>query len=120
MPTIRELSFALLKSWDADTAWKNKWVENVPDLNQCCVTALVVQDYFGGTILRSDMSGGGKHYWNDTELYGELDLTFTQFGYLKQDIKKEVKSISRNKLLSYKDTLKRYEILRDRVRKELN
>lgn len=66
----------LLKSWikrDEDYDF-----ENDPSHNQCTVTAMVVQDYFGGEILALSMPGGGTHYLNmiDSDVF---DLTSDQF-----------------------------------------
>jgi hypothetical protein len=118
--SIKDLSFALLDSWGADTA-KGEWKEDIPALNQCAVTALIVQDYFGGELLRCPLDDGDSHYWNLTENLGEIDLTFSQFAYTKQqDIPNETIVRPREYVLSFPDTLKRYEILRERVRNCLN
>ena len=119
MITIKDLSFALLTSWDADTA-KGEWRPDVPSLNQCAVTALVVQDYFGGDLLRCPLNDGDSHYWNKIADGNEIDLTFEQFSYTRQ-FDEEGKTIVRERdyVLSYPDTLKRYEILAKRVRSVL-
>jgi hypothetical protein len=120
MPTIKELSYALLNSWGADTATKGIWKEEIPDLNQCAITALVVQDYFGGDLLRCPLNDGDSHYWNNTKAHGELDLTFTQFAYTKQRKMVGTPIIrEREYVLSFPDTLKRYEILSERVKEYL-
>lgn len=49
---------------------------------QCAVTALVVQDIFGGELLRAeclDRGSWGSHYWNQIPGMGEVDLTRAQF-----------------------------------------
>jgi hypothetical protein len=116
MPTIKELSFAFLSSWGKDTA-KGKWQKNVPALNQCAVTALVVQDYFGGDLLRCPLDDGDSHYWNNTKAHGEMDLTFSQFAYTRQRDEGETIVRERDYVLSFPDTLKRYNILKERVKK---
>lgn len=66
----------LLKSWikrDEDYDFYND-----PAHNQCTVTAMVVQDFFGGEILGLKMPGGGMHYLN--MINGKkFDLTSDQF-----------------------------------------
>lgn len=116
---LKNLSFALLKSWGADTA-KGEWREDIPSLNQCAVTALVVQDYFGGDLLRCPLNDGDSHYWNNTKGYGELDLTFQQFAITKQFDVGEVIIRDREYVLSFPDTKKRYEILKQRVEDYIN
>ena len=66
----------LLKSWikrDEDYDF-----DEDPAHNQCTVTSMVVQDYFGGEILALAMPGGGTHYLN---LIGGnvVDFTSDQF-----------------------------------------
>ena len=46
---------------------------------QCAVTALVVQDHCGGSILSGEVNGI-PHYWNRLPTNEELDLTLRQFG----------------------------------------
>ena len=41
-----DLYVALYEAWGADTA-RGYWDKECPSLNQCAVTALVVQDYLG-------------------------------------------------------------------------
>lgn len=119
MPNIKELSYALLHSWGEDTA-KGGWNEDIPALNQCAITALVVQDYFGGELKRCKLNDGDSHYWNDTEKYGELDLTFTQFAFTKQrELVGDTVIRDRKYVLSFPDTVKRYEILKNRVEEYL-
>jgi len=113
--TIKDLSMALLNSWGADTA-QGEWLEGVPSLNQCAVTALVVQDYFDGDLMRCKLNDGDSHYWNRLPDGNEIDLTFEQFSYTKQrDLVGETIVRTREYTLSYPDTLKRYKILSDRV-----
>jgi hypothetical protein len=73
---IDEFFGVLLKSWiKRDDEYD---FSNDPAHNQCTVTAMVVQDYFGGEILALAMPGGGTHYLNliDEKVF---DLTSDQF-----------------------------------------
>lgn len=116
---LKVLSFALLDSWGEDTA-KGEWRNDVPSLNQCAVTALVVQDYFGGSLYRQALDDGDSHYWNNTDYLGELDLTFSQFAVTKQRPVGDVTLRDRAYVLSFPDTKKRYEILKERVERFIN
>lgn len=67
---IEELRELLVKCW-----------ENGSSKGQCFVTALVVQDFFGGELLRfKDYPLERSHYWNLLPDGREIDLTSDQFG----------------------------------------
>jgi len=87
-PTPQQLLAALTLSWGPDTVRKgDDWQEGVPSLNQCVPTALVVQDYFGGSIYRAPMIFRHKprsHYWNSFTEHGTLDFTGGQFVFLRE------------------------------------
>jgi hypothetical protein len=118
MIKIKDLSFALLKSWGSDTA-KGIWMSEHPSLNQCAVTALVVQDYLGGELLRCSLNDDDSHYWNLLPNGDELDLTFEQFNYTKQYDIGDAIVRTREYTLSFPDTLVRYNILKERVKNNL-
>lgn len=78
---MEQLAFAVRKSWGLDTAFPmGQGAERVgvPAAGQCAVTAAVVQDYMGGSILKGDADGVTRHYWNIIE-GKEIDLTRGQF-----------------------------------------
>lgn len=110
---------ALKRSWDRDTVRpQDEWREDVPSLNQCCVTALIVQDYFGGDLLRCKMTDGDSHYWNRLPSGEEIDFTKDQFSYINpKPLYNTVEVRNRKKILSYKTTRNRYNILKERVNK---
>lgn len=110
-------------SWTKKTSADSKnWTEKNKSYGQCVVSALIVQDYFGGEIVWSnaELPDGSivSHYFN---LIGEVyyDLTFKQFpkgtivpnGISKSE---EFKS-TREYVLSYSPTQKRYETLKKKV-----
>lgn len=73
------MELALRKSWCKETCYpplREKWAPEKPEIGQCAVTALVVQDYFGGEILYCKHY---HHYWNKIESSEEVDLTRPQF-----------------------------------------
>lgn len=101
--------------WSAETASGN-WSPENPALNQCAVTALIVQDYFGGELLRCPMTNGGSHYWNRLVDGKEIDLTEDQFNQIEsKPIKSDVVIREREYVLSFPETLKRYKILKTRI-----
>lgn len=120
MVTLVDLKEALVKSWSTDTA-AGDWTPDCPSLNQCAVTALIVQDYFGGDMLRCKMTDGDSHYWNRLQDGSEEDLTADQFSYIKpQALKDNFIVRTREYVLSFPNTVVRYDILKTRVQKILH
>jgi hypothetical protein len=129
MPTLEELQAALKQSWTDDTAvlmsdGHDLFAPNQPAMGQCAVTALIVQDYFGGKILNTTASVPGSseifssHYFNVID--GKtIDLTRVQFkkGTLFSEAKPKRKSYesTREYLLSNDSTKERYDLLKSRV-----
>jgi hypothetical protein len=76
MATLTQLQIdAIRGAWCRETsADPAKWTPDNAAYGQCAVTALVVQDFVGGRLMRASV-GGVSHYWND----GLADLTFEQF-----------------------------------------
>jgi len=66
---------ALIKSWSIETS--SKWTIENPAKGQCGVTALVVQDIYGGKITKTKI-GEVWHFYNliDGKVF---DFTETQF-----------------------------------------
>ncbi len=115
-PTVGELLAVLAHAWAADTA-KGDWSPDCPMLNQCAVTALVVQDWLGGDLLRCLTAKGDSHYWNQLPNGKEVDLTAGQFVYSGDEpLRSDTIIRTREYVLSFPDTVARYEILKRRVR----
>lgn len=77
-----DLIDGLRASWGPDTSG-GPGKHGCPH-GQCAVTALVVQDYLGGALLRCELKDAagvacGSHYWNLIPAVGEIDLTRDQF-----------------------------------------
>ena len=108
---IGQLKQILIQSWDLRTCspgLRDKWNEENPSIGQCAITALIVNDFFGGKIMRC-MVSSGSHYYNiiDDEL---VDLTVEQFlGEIPQYEYGEERT--RDYLLSNEDTKNRYLLL---------
>ena len=77
---LNEVRQILEKSWSKETCslgLKDNWTKDNKALGQCAVTALVVNDFLGGKIMRC-MCESGSHYYN--LINGEVvDLTDSQF-----------------------------------------
>ena len=71
---IEILKKAVEQAWAEDTCYPgslDQWSRENPSVGQSAITALVVQDYFGGEILHCDLY---NHDWNLVPGMGELDL----------------------------------------------
>ncbi len=112
---LLELKELLSECWNIETCspgLKDKWSEDNPSIGQCAITALIVNDYFDGKIMRC-MSSSGSHYYNivDDKI---IDLTKEQFlGEIP--LYEEGQERTREYLLSNEDTKKRYLLLRERL-----
>lgn len=98
--TLKELADELRQAWP-----------NRNPLGQCAVTALVIQDALGGKLKRG-MVGAVSHYWNELEDGSEIDFTREQFAEFSVS---DVAYRTREYVLSYPDTVARYEALRSAV-----
>jgi hypothetical protein len=116
-PTLDQCETALRAAWRRETsADPAGWSPFNPSLGQCAVTALIVQDVFGGCLLRAALPDG-SHYWNLLPDGREVDLTRAQFGEAV-DLS-DVVVRSREYVLSSPDTELRYRVLSDAVRRAL-
>lgn len=82
------LDKALRACWAADTCSPDDldragWQTENPAWGQCDITALVVNDIFGGDLMVGDVHLDGEqhgfHWWNRLSSGVELDLTREQF-----------------------------------------
>ena len=71
----RKVRTALRAAWSKDTA--RQWTPENPAAGQCNVTAAVIQDLFGGDILRTRLADGW-HYYNRID-GRSIDFTDSQF-----------------------------------------
>jgi hypothetical protein len=106
---------AIQESWDGDTSVAPDWTGSRPSRGQCAVTALVVQDYLGGELLRATV-GGTSHYWNRLPDGQDVDFSREQFDLFEPV---DVEPRAREYVLSYPDTANRYQKLALRTRKHL-
>lgn len=112
---LEELTHALKLSWDDQTSAERDSLGTVASRGQCAVSALIIQDEFGGDLMRAEVAGV-SHYWNQLPDGSEVDVTRDQFdswypvGVAVRD---------RAYVLSFPDTAARYTILRHRVNEQL-
>lgn len=95
------------------------WSAENPMWGHCAVVSLLAQDQFGGILIRQSLEGIAgleylrSHYSNRFPDDLEFDFTLKQFqGKLPTNLSKEERS--RERVLSYPNTQKRYKLLKDR------
>jgi len=124
---LSQLESAVESSWDEETSSDPKnWSPENPAWGQCAVTALVVRDYLDGEITwaQAVLPDGRElsHYFNRINEH-EYDLTRSQFpeGTVIPEGVPKCKTFpnTRNYVLSYPATQRRYELLKKRVLKLL-
>lgn len=78
-----ELLGRLRQAWTADTSSiPIQWKPDNPAWGQCAVTAILVNCFVGGLIIRGLMNHGRTHYWNISKTGESFDLTREQFSEL--------------------------------------
>jgi len=121
---IDELEKILKELWIKETSYfPEEWSGENPAWGQCAVSALVVNDYFGGEIIwaYATLPDGRKlsHYFNLID-GKEVDLTRSQYPegtVIPAGVKKSMDfSTTRGSILSNENTQKRYKLLRNKVK----
>ena len=117
LPRLRE---ALEASWDEKTSYLAVKEKGNPALGQCYPTSRVVQHFFPETEIVKGRVWNGKeietHFWNVLKVKDDLyhiDLTWQQFPQGSKVRKYTI--LDRNKLGDSEPTLKRCELLLERV-----
>ena len=121
LPRLRE---ALEASWDEKTSYLAVKEKGNPALGQCYPTSRVVQHFFPETEIVKGRVWNGKeietHFWNVLKVKDDLyhiDLTWQQF---PQGSKvREYTILDRNELGDSEPTVKRCELLLERVNRYL-
>ncbi len=108
LKTPDKLYERLKTAWSKETS--SLWSAENPALGQCSVTALLIQDLFGGSILKT-ATRDGMHFYNMIDGV-RWDLTVSQFDY---PIPFEDRPSNRDEAMA--DTSPRqYEALKARLR----
>jgi hypothetical protein len=122
------LEVTLRGAWCKDTSSDpDNWTPQSPAWGQCAVTALIVNDILRGEFIRLDLkphhdpkvAAVGSHYMNLTPV-GLFDLTKSQFTDPDEydrlmELSQYLQIRTRDYLLSNSDTLRRYELLKQRM-----
>ena len=115
---LKELRAKFEKTWSRDTCWhKADFHPKVPSGGQCFVTAMIVQDIFGGDLIQGtvrQIDGKMNHYWNKLPDGQEFDLTSDQF--VEGDgIHRHPLAVMSNRSVSPNRRCKRYLLLKKRI-----
>jgi len=119
MLTIEKFKDLVIRSGNRETSsTPERWEEENPTLGHCAIVALLVQELFGGDLLRASLEGtefdyARSHYWNLLEDGTEIDLTEDQFLGRRPNLIGEVRS--REYVLSNEQTRSRYEQFKQSV-----
>lgn len=106
---LNKLLNFLFQSWSIQSS--SKWTEDNPAKGQCGVTALVVNDIFGGEILKTELPNGW-HFYNSID-GKRYDFTKSQF---REEI--NYKDSRSNRDEAFLDTnQKQYKYLKQSVEK---
>jgi len=114
---IRVLQKAVKQAWDEATCYPgdlSRWSKNLPETGQCAVTALLINDIYGGEIV---FNQAFDHFWNILPNGRELDLTKGQFN---RKVTGEKVPVTRDAILHSAaaklfKTNSRYRLLKKRV-----
>jgi hypothetical protein len=117
MSKFQTIEKALRESWDKKTCFppvRDQWKQDLPELGQCAVTSLIIQEIYGGEIFFNKKI---NHFWNKLPTGEFIDLTRSQF---KRPIKiKRFEQVDRDTILKSSEakrfkTANRYKLLKRR------
>lgn len=120
--SLQDISKALHAPWSADTAYDPKdWSEDNKARGQCVVSSLIMQDYFGGELIRYEINKASLHETHYANILNGVVIDTTASQY-KNPVTMRVKPANlknfaslREKLLADDSTKRRYGILKAHV-----
>ena len=108
---IQSLRTVFESVWGADTSYYGM-IGQTLSYGQCAVTAMIIQDMFGGDIYKIKV-GIDSHYFNMID--GRIiDITSDQFGNVQIDYSG---AIIADRTQFTPETINRYCILKSRIKK---
>ncbi len=122
MEKLKFLAEVIQKAWGKDTCYPpiaKDWIQENPAFGQCAITALIVQDYYGGKLLYCEHN---HHYWNKLPNGKKVDLSESQFKHGVIICEDEVRTreyVLNSKGAKKANTPARYQILKQRVKQNL-
>ncbi len=110
---VEEIKEALYESYSKDLCYykvQDEWNENNKCFGMCAITALIINDYFGGEICKIHVDEI-SHYFNVID-NNVVDLTGSQFG---KEVDYSNYTVMDREIILTEDTKKRYITLKNRV-----
>lgn len=125
--SLQTLAKTFQSSWSVDTArTPSEWSESNSARGQCIISSLIVQDYFGGELVRFKVTGENideTHFCNLLDGDVLIDTTVSQYQTPVSQTRKPEKldgyTSTRERLLADDDTLRRYDLLKSHVDAQL-
>lgn len=124
--SLHDMFQILLSCWCKETAYPSAQsdiaynFENDPTYGQCAITATIVSDFFGGTIHKIKVDGGGTHYFNKIN-NKYIDMTSDQFELYNIPVSYEPNiEVKREFCNKNSNTLERYTLLKNNINKYLS
>ncbi len=114
--SLDQLERVIEGAWARDTSfYPDRWSKSNPAYAHCAATALVVNDFLGGSIMRVTATGAQteSHYFNELPNGRIVDFTRRQFHKGTKFSKPERRE--RDYVLSNPVTAATYKIFRKRV-----
>lgn len=112
----QEVIDAIEKSWCEETG--GIFFPDNPSKYQCAVTALLIQDLYGGRLVRGT-TPTGSHYWNELPDGTIVDLTRQQFGDKVHELVVDGYRDREYVQHAGADTNERYQVLKSRFEANL-
>lgn len=113
---LRHVHALALQAWCRETSDDPlRWTPALPEYAQCAATALIVQDLFGGDLMRGRYERRGSfvtHCWNLLEGGVQVDLTRRQMRGARP---LGATRVTRDKVLAQPRTAYRYAFLASRI-----
>jgi hypothetical protein len=108
---FQDIARAAKRAWGSDTSENASWTSEQPESGQALVTALLVQDGYGG-VVKEAVVNGASHYWNEVDGV-TVDLTRSQFP--KPLFVEDEAECAPESLLARPAVAERYASLKNRV-----
>jgi len=112
---LKKINDKLLTAYSQETSqpYDGLWSPDNPAKGHCAVVSMIIQDYFGGKIIRCFVDDPEQvvHYYNSTTK-GDIDLTWGQFS--EHCVKYAIRPAAYEEYV-FSDTLLKYKMLKDRA-----
>ncbi len=91
-----------------------KWSEDNKFYGHCAIVALIINDYFGGKIVKCKLVEENiSHFYNEIDCK-IIDATISQYNYLPTKV--NIHYVNREEILDNPNTLERYSLLKNRIK----